>query len=158
MIEQTAIVLAVADGSALVEVRRASGCAACQVGEHCGTAAVAKLFDKAGHTRLRLADPIGLAPGDRILIGIPDPVLIRASLTAYLLPLLALIMVAGAAEQAGPRSAASPASCSDSGWPDDSLAAAAPRPASVHVSCDGSPPDAPNHPNQPARPPCPKHP
>lgn len=101
MIEQRAIVLAVADGSALVEVRRASGCAACQVGEHCGTAAVAKLFDKAGHTRLRLADPIGLAPGDQILIGIPDPVLIRASLTAYLLPLLALIMVAGAAEQAG---------------------------------------------------------
>lgn len=101
MIEQNAEVVAVADGSALVEVLRQSGCSACNVGERCGTSALAQLFGNGNATRLRVSDPLGLAPGERVVIRIRNRVLVRASLTAYLLPLLALIGIAGAADRVG---------------------------------------------------------
>jgi sigma-E factor negative regulatory protein RseC len=101
MIEQDAEVIAVADGLALVEVRRQSSCSACNVGDSCGTSVVAKLFGNGNATRLRVIDHIGLAPGERAVIGLRDRVLVRASLIAYLLPLLAAIGTAGAADQAG---------------------------------------------------------
>jgi sigma-E factor negative regulatory protein RseC len=63
MIEQEASVIAVADGSALVDVQRQSGCSACNVGSSCGTSVVAKLFGNGNATRLRVVDHIGLAPG-----------------------------------------------------------------------------------------------
>ena len=101
MIEQEASVIAVADGSALVDVQRQSGCSTCNVGDRCGTSVVAKLFGNGNATRLRVVDHIGLAPGERVVIGIRNQILVRASLTAYLLPLLAVIGTAGAADQAG---------------------------------------------------------
>jgi len=101
MIEQDAMVIAVADGSALVEVPRQSGCSACHQGEQCGTSVIAKLFGNGNATRLRVVDHLGLAPGERVVIGIRNQVLVRASLAAYVLPLLAFIGTAGAAEQAG---------------------------------------------------------
>ena len=101
MIEQDAEVIAVADGSALVAVQRQSGCTACNVSDNCGTSVVAKLFGNGNTTRLRLIDHIGLAPGERVVIGLRNRVLVRASLIAYLLPLLALIGTAGAADHAG---------------------------------------------------------
>lgn len=101
MIEQEASVLAVADGSALVEVPRQSSCSSCGHGGSCGTATIAKLFGNGNATRLRIIDHLGLAAGERVIIGIRNPVLVRASLAAYLLPLLALLGAAGAAEAAG---------------------------------------------------------
>jgi sigma-E factor negative regulatory protein RseC len=101
MIEQQATVIAVADGAALLEVQRQSSCSACHAGTRCGTSVVAKLFGNGNATRLRVLDPIGLAPGEQVVVGIRGPLLVRASLVAYLLPLLAFIGAAGAAEQAG---------------------------------------------------------
>jgi len=101
MIEQDAEVIAVADGSALVEVQRQSSCSGCNVGDSCGTSVVAKLFSSGNATRLRVIDHIGLSPGERVVIGLRDRVLVRASLIAYLLPLLAVIVAAGVADQAG---------------------------------------------------------
>jgi sigma-E factor negative regulatory protein RseC len=101
MIEQEAYVLAIADGAALVEVRRQSGCSACGHGTSCGTATVAKLFGNGNATRLRVLDHLGLTAGEQVIIGIRNRVLVRASLAAYLLPLLALLAAAGAADAAG---------------------------------------------------------
>jgi sigma-E factor negative regulatory protein RseC len=101
MIEQHATVLAVADGAALVEVRRRSSCSACAQGERCGTATLAKLFGNDGGSRLRVLDHLGVAVGERVVIGIRHRMLIRASLVAYLFPLLALLTTAGIAKQTG---------------------------------------------------------
>lgn len=101
MIEQNARVVAVADGSALVEVPRQSGCSSCAHGGSCGTSVVAKLFGSGNAVRLRVRDRLGVAPGDEVVIGIRSPALVRASLIAYLLPLLALIGSSGAADAAG---------------------------------------------------------
>ncbi|MCF7984127.1 MAG: SoxR reducing system RseC family protein [Thiohalocapsa sp.] len=101
MIEQQATVIAVADGSALVEVQRQTGCSACGVGDRCGTSVLAKLFGSGASARLRVADRIGLVPGEAVLIGIRSDTLARASLAAYLLPLIAMIGAAFFADQAG---------------------------------------------------------
>jgi sigma-E factor negative regulatory protein RseC len=100
MIEQDARVVAVAGGLAWVESRRASACWSCSVSGGCGTAVVAKLLGE-GPNRFAVTDPIGVAVGDPVVIGIADSALTRASLLAYLLPLAALITTASLAQQAG---------------------------------------------------------
>jgi sigma-E factor negative regulatory protein RseC len=101
MIEQEAAVVAVADGAALVDVPRRSSCSSCGHGNACGTATIAKLFGNGNSARLRIIDHLGLSAGERVIIGIRSPLIVRASLAAYLLPLLALLAAAGAAEAAG---------------------------------------------------------
>ena len=46
---------------------------------------------------LTTVDRLGVAPGDQVVIGIRNQALVRASLAAYLLPLLMLIGASGAA-------------------------------------------------------------
>ncbi len=101
MITQEAAVVAIADGTALIEVPRRSGCSGCGHASSCGTSAVAKLFGNGSATRLRVSDHLGLAAGERVVIGIHNRVLLRASLAVYLLPLVALLAGAGGAEAAG---------------------------------------------------------
>ena len=100
MIEERARVVAVGPGSAWVESTRRSACGSCHASSGCGTAVVAKLFgDKVN--RLQVADPLGVQVGDRVVIGIADGTLTCASLLAYVLPLLALMIVALLAQSAG---------------------------------------------------------
>ncbi|MBK1719905.1 SoxR reducing system RseC family protein [Thiocystis violacea] len=94
VIEETVTVVAVADGHAWVEANRRSACGHCGRAESCGTGTLAKLFRHGPH-RLRIADPVGLREGERVTIGISADTLIRASLTAYLLPLATLVAAAG---------------------------------------------------------------
>jgi sigma-E factor negative regulatory protein RseC len=100
MIEQPATVVAVADGAALVEVARTSGCAACERAPRCESATLARLFGNGASTRLRLHDHLGVAPGDQVLVGVRNQTLVRASLVAYLLPVVTLVGSASAAEAA----------------------------------------------------------
>lgn len=93
MIEATGRVVASANGSAVVEVPRRSSCASCASSGGCGVSTLAKLFG-AGITRVRIDDRLGLRTGDRVIVGIGNGALVRASLLAYLLPILA--MAAGA--------------------------------------------------------------
>jgi sigma-E factor negative regulatory protein RseC len=50
---------------------------------------------------LRIEDTQGLQLGERVVIGIPDGTLVRASFVAYLLPLVSLIAAAGLATRLG---------------------------------------------------------
>jgi sigma-E factor negative regulatory protein RseC len=100
MIEEGARVVSVAPGLAWVETSRRSACGSCHSSEGCGTSAVSKLFP-ARTNRLQVADAIGVEIGDQVVIGIAEDALTRASLLAYLLPLVTLILAAGGAELAG---------------------------------------------------------
>lgn len=100
MIEEQARVLVVAPGRAWVQTVRHSACGSCTASSGCGTASLAKLFGERTH-RLEVVDPIGVAVGDEVIIGISDSTLTRASLLAYLLPLLALMLAAFSARSAG---------------------------------------------------------
>ncbi len=90
MIEKSARVVETGAGYALVETRRGTACSSCSVGGACGTSVIAKLFGNRSH-RFRVRDELGALPGEQVVIGIPDAILTRASLTAYLQPLLALM-------------------------------------------------------------------
>ncbi len=97
MIEETAVVVAHEPGIAWVETSRRNACGACSQSAGCGSALLSRLFAP-GANRLALEDRLGVAIGERVVIGIPDGLLVRASLIAYLLPLLTLVMGAVLAE------------------------------------------------------------
>lgn len=100
MIEEEAQVLSVDTGLAWVETARRSSCSRCSVSSGCGTSVVAKLFGERTN-RLMVSDGIGVGVGDRVVIGIADSALTRASLLAYLLPLMTLMVTAFGAQIAG---------------------------------------------------------
>lgn len=100
MIEESARVVGVAPGLAWVETSRRAACGACAASQGCGTSVVSKLF-AARSNRLQVSDAIGVEIGDQVVIGIADSTLTRASMLAYLLPLVTLILATYTAELAG---------------------------------------------------------
>jgi sigma-E factor negative regulatory protein RseC len=87
-----------------IETRRQSACGACGHGSGCGSALLGgQLGGLLGKSLNRLAIDArgGIHAGDRVLIGIPDALLVRASLAAYVLPLLTLVSAAGIAQWLG---------------------------------------------------------
>lgn len=100
MIEQEARVLGLQGGDALVEVGRQSACGSCAAKSGCGTSVVASLFPQR-RQQLRVANTQAAKPGDRVIIGLPEEGLQRASLLLYGAPLLGLLAGAGVGQQWG---------------------------------------------------------
>lgn len=98
MIEELATVVAREGGLAWVQTHRRSACSACGHGDGCVTSVLGRLLSPGAANRLAVQDGLGVHLGDRVVIGIPDGLLVRASLAAYLLPLAALVAAAGIAE------------------------------------------------------------
>ncbi len=96
MLEETALVIDLRDGMVLVETRSRSACSACGSGS-CGTSVVSQLFGLK-RNRLALDNGLGARIGDRVVIGIPDAVLVKASLWAYLVPLALMVVATGVAD------------------------------------------------------------
>jgi sigma-E factor negative regulatory protein RseC len=89
MLEETARVIALKGGLLIAETESRSACSHCSSGV-CGTATVAKLFG-VRRNRLVLENSLDARPGDRVVLCIGDDLLVRASVTAYLLPLLSML-------------------------------------------------------------------
>jgi len=70
-----------------------SSCGAC-AGKGCGSSIFAR-FWHADEAEYPVANPIGAAPGDNVVIGLPDGVLLHATLASYGFPLLALLLGTG---------------------------------------------------------------
>jgi len=100
MMEEQGTVVAREDGTVWVETSRRSACHGCGQSAGCGTSLFGRLFSSSPNV-LVLDDPLGVDIGDRVVIGIPDTLLVRASLAAYVLPLVTLIAAAGMAEWLG---------------------------------------------------------
>jgi sigma-E factor negative regulatory protein RseC len=94
MIETQARVLATQDGQAWVEAWSGGGCGLCG-GENasggCGAASIARLFQWRRHGGYRVGNPLDARPGERVMVGVEDGLLLRAALRAYAIPLLALL-------------------------------------------------------------------
>jgi sigma-E factor negative regulatory protein RseC len=90
MIEETGVVVAVAGDSAEVETRRQGACGSCSANGACGTSLLARYLGRKP-LLLRARNLAGAAPGDLVVVGVPEDGLMRASLVAYLVPLLGLI-------------------------------------------------------------------
>lgn len=92
MIEETARVLRTEAGHAWVEVERKSACGSCSVSSGCGTASIARYLGRKGRMRLRALDPVGVRPGDRVVIGLEEGPMMRGMIRVYALPLAALLL------------------------------------------------------------------
>jgi sigma-E factor negative regulatory protein RseC len=90
VIEERAVVAEAGDGYAWVEIEGRSACGACHAGDGCGTAALAKVWS-GRRVRIRAVAGLPLRPGDEVIVGLADGVLLRGALLAYLLPVLLLL-------------------------------------------------------------------
>ena len=89
MIEETGRVVEVRDQFAWIETVPKTSCNSCSVRSGCGTSVLAKVLGRR-HTLVRVANPIGVVVGDRVVIGISESGLVRGSLAVYFVPLVGL--------------------------------------------------------------------
>ncbi|WP_006787149.1 SoxR reducing system RseC family protein [Thiorhodospira sibirica] len=97
MIEEQGCVIALEDGYALVQTQRRSSCVQCGVNQGCGTGVIAKLVGQRA-TEVRALDPVGVKPGDAVVIGIEESALVQGSFLVYAWPLIAMLVTAGIAQ------------------------------------------------------------
>ncbi|MCB1920794.1 MAG: SoxR reducing system RseC family protein [Candidatus Competibacteraceae bacterium] len=93
MIEERARVAEAGNGYAWVEIERRSACGGCQASSGCGTATLSKIWS-GRQARTRAISDLPLCPGDEVIVGLAEGVLLYGALLAYLLPLA--LMLAGA--------------------------------------------------------------
>ena len=96
MLEENGTVLEADTDWLWVETAPRSACSRCGAGS-CSTSVIARLFGTR-RNRFRLRNSLQAAPGDRVVIGIPDRVLVAASVQAYLVPLLVMVASVALAE------------------------------------------------------------
>ncbi|MFT5788347.1 MAG: sigma-E factor negative regulatory protein RseC [Shewanella sp.] len=88
MMEEVAKVIANNNsGWVVVEVEMKSACSHCDSGDSCGTSAVAKAFSSKVQ-RFSIPTERAFAKGERLKLGLPESVILKAALLVYILPLL----------------------------------------------------------------------
>lgn len=94
MLEETALVTSLDGAFAQVETLRNPACGGCQAGSACSTPLLNKYFGNR-KVSVRALNPIGAAPGDKVVVGLEESALSQASVRFYLVPILMLIGFAG---------------------------------------------------------------
>ena len=97
--QQSATVIEVRGDTAWVEAVSRSACTACG-SSGCSSSVLASLFGNK-RNRLQLDNRLQARVGDRVVISIPQTVLVKASLWAYLLPIAGMLLVTGLARVYG---------------------------------------------------------
>lgn len=93
MLEGTARVVAVTGGTVWLEAESQSSCGSCSTKKGCGVSVLSGVMGNKA-VRFRMPNDFNGRIGDRVVIGIPEGAVVRASMLAYLLPVVA--MIAGA--------------------------------------------------------------
>lgn len=101
LLEQEGRVVAVAGGTAWIETHRQSACGGCGQAGACAVPVLGGLLRGASASRIEIPDHLGLAVGERVVLGLPSGVLTRAAALAYLAPPLVLVLSAGLAGALG---------------------------------------------------------
>ncbi len=90
MTEGTARIVAITGETAWLEAESKSSCGGCKASKGCGVSVLSGVVGNKP-VRFRLRNTFGGKVGDRIVIGIPEGALLRASLIAYMLPMVCMI-------------------------------------------------------------------
>lgn len=94
MIEEKAVVAKIENNQIWVETESGKGCGGCSQSGACSTSVLDKFIKRKAY----LVDcSIDLSPGDQVIVGIDESVLLKGSIILYLFPLLSLIAGAGVA-------------------------------------------------------------
>ncbi|MFP4272386.1 MAG: SoxR reducing system RseC family protein [Halothiobacillaceae bacterium] len=89
-VEEPARVIEAGDGFAWVETQRKQACGGCQARSGCG---VGLLHEALGIKArpVRVIDPLGVKPGDEVVIALRDTALVSGAARVYLLPLAGML-------------------------------------------------------------------
>jgi sigma-E factor negative regulatory protein RseC len=90
LIEGTARVVAIREGTAWLEPEQGGSCGGCASAATCGSKGIGTLASRLEARRFPLANASGLAVGDRVVVGVREDALVKASLTAYAIPLVTM--------------------------------------------------------------------
>jgi len=97
MIEEQATVVEVEAEQVTVQTLRKSSCNSCAANKGCGTAVLSKAIGQkhsiVSISKQQQTSPI-LSPGDQVIIGINESMLMNGSLLAYIIPLASMIGLA----------------------------------------------------------------
>ena len=98
MIEGIAQVVAVEGKQAWLVPEQTTSCGGCASASACGAKGIGTTASRLELRRFQLVNDVGLRVGERVVVGIRENALLRASLTAYAIP-LATLLIAGALAQ-----------------------------------------------------------
>jgi sigma-E factor negative regulatory protein RseC len=98
MVEGFAHVVAVEGNVAWLEPEQTSSCGSCTSSSACGAKGIGTAASRLEARRFQLDNHAGLVVGERVVVGIRENALVKASLTAYAVP-LATMLGAGAIAQ-----------------------------------------------------------
>ena len=98
LVEGIAHVVAVEGTMAWLEPEQSTGCGSCASSSACGAKGIGTTASRLEARRFSLENLAGLAVGERVVVGIRDNALVKASLTAYAIP-LATALIAGVVAQ-----------------------------------------------------------
>jgi sigma-E factor negative regulatory protein RseC len=99
LITETGRVLEVDGAWAWVACRRQAECARCAEGRGCGGGILGRMLGDRLHKVRAATGAVAVRPGDQVLIGLGEDVVLRAAAAVYLLPLL--LALGGAVAAAG---------------------------------------------------------
>ena len=99
MIHERGRVIAVESGAVQVETLRRSTCSGCSVNAGCGQGLLERLGVSQGRGRVRALTPanlvsLNLTPGDEVVLGVDEDLLLKSALLFYLSPLIGLFALA----------------------------------------------------------------
>lgn len=95
MIEENAVVAKIEHNQVWVESKPKQGCGGCLQKSSCSTSVLDKFIKKRS---IAVDCEIELKPGDEVIIGISEGILIKASLLLYMLPLVVMVLSGASAE------------------------------------------------------------
>ena len=98
MVEGTAHVVAVEGNMVWLVPETGSSCGGCASASACGSKGIGTTASRLEARRFQLVNDAGLRVGERVVVGIRENALLRASITAYVIPLTTLL-IAGALAQ-----------------------------------------------------------
>jgi sigma-E factor negative regulatory protein RseC len=102
VVEGIARVVRIDGATAWFEPEQTTSCGSCASAASCGAGAsgIGTVASRNAQRRFTLDNANQLRPGERVVVGVDDRALLKASLTAYALPLATALAAGGVAESA----------------------------------------------------------
>jgi sigma-E factor negative regulatory protein RseC len=99
-VEGTARVVAVEGNLVWLEPEQTGSCGSCASSGLCGAKGIGTIASRLELRRFALANDRGLRVGERVVVGVSEQALLKASGTAYALPLVAMLGLGAVAQWA----------------------------------------------------------
>ncbi len=100
LVEGFAYVVAVEGETAWLEPEQTTSCGGCASASACGAKGIGTLAERLEARRFSIPHQDGLRVGERVVVGVSEKALVKASLTAYAIPLAVMLISGGVAQWA----------------------------------------------------------